>query len=269
MKKVLTIAGSDSSGGAGIQADLKTFQEFGVYGMTALTAMVAMEPYNNWNHKVFPVDVAVIKAQLETIIEGVGVDALKTGMLPTSDIIELVAYTVKKHNLKNVVVDPVMVCKGAGEPLNPENTECYKKKLVPLATIVTPNVFEASQLSGIRTITTIEHMKEAAQIIKQLGGEYVVVKGGKGIEHKNAVDVAYDGKTFDVLESEKIDTSNTHGAGCTFSAAITAALAKGTAPHEAIRTAKKFITEAIRHSFVLNQFVGVLNHSAGKKFSMD
>ncbi|MCL1886064.1 MAG: pyridoxine/pyridoxal/pyridoxamine kinase [Dehalococcoidia bacterium] len=264
MKKTLSLAGSDSSGGAGIQADLKTFQELGVYGMTALTVMVAMDPHNNWNHQVFPVALEIIKAQLTTIIDGVGVDALKTGMLPTSDIIELAAYTVKKHDLKNVVVDPVMVCKGAGEPLNPENTDCYKKALIPLATVVTPNIFEASQLSGIGTITTVEHMKEAAQIIRQIGVECVVIKGGKGIEHNSAVDVVYDGKAFEVLESDRIDTSNTHGAGCTFSAAITAELAKGVPVSEAIKAAKGFITSAIRHSFVLNQFVGVLNHSAGK-----
>ncbi|MCL2707326.1 MAG: pyridoxine/pyridoxal/pyridoxamine kinase, partial [Dehalococcoidia bacterium] len=233
MKKALTIAGSDSSGGAGIQADLKTFQELDVYGMTALTVMVAMDPHNNWSHKVFPIDLETIKAQLETIISGVGVDALKTGMLPTSDIIELAAYTIRKHGLKNVVVDPVMVCKGAGEPLNPENTDCYKRTLVPLATVLTPNTFEAVQLSGIKSITTVEHMKEAAQIIKQLGAECVVIKGGKGIEHKNAVDVVYDGNKFEVLEGAKIDTFNTHGAGCTFSAAIAAELAKGTRIYDA------------------------------------
>jgi len=181
MKKAMTLAGSDSSGGAGIQADLKTFQELGVYGMTALTVIVAMDP-DGWAHQVFPVDLDVIKKQIETIVAGIGIDALKTGMLPTSDIIELAAFAVKKYGLKNAVVDPVMVCKGANEPLNPENTDCYKKTLVPLAAAVTPNIFEASQLSGIQSITTVEHMKEAAGIIKELGAGCVVVKGGKGIE---------------------------------------------------------------------------------------
>ena len=262
MNKVLTIAGSDSSGGAGIQADLKTFQKFGVYGMTALTVIVAMDPHDSWKHQVFPLDIEVIKAQLETSIVGVGVDALKTGMLPTTEIIELVAYTIKRHNLTGVVVDPVMVCKGAGEPLNPENTECYKKTLVPLATVVTPNLFEAAQLSGIKTISTVEQMKEAAKEIKQLGAEYVVVKGGKGVEHKNAVDVVYDGKTFSILESTRIDTLNTHGAGCTFSAAIAAQIAQGVAVQDAIPAAKRFITQAIERAFKLNQYVGVLNHSS-------
>ena len=264
MKKALTIAGSDSSGGAGIQADLKTFQELGVYGMNSLTVIVSMDPHNNWAHQVVPVDLDIIKAQLETIIAGIGVDAMKTGMLPTSDIIELAAQTIKKYNLKNVVVDPVMVCKGAGEPIHPENMECYKKELVPLASVVTPNIFEASQLSGIKAINSIDDMKSAAQIIKESGAGCVVIKGGKGIEH-NAVDVVYDGKKFDILEAERIDTSNTHGAGCTFSAAITAELAKGADIRDAVLTAKKFITEAIRHSFRLNQFVGATDHSAYKK----
>ncbi|MCL1834226.1 MAG: pyridoxine/pyridoxal/pyridoxamine kinase [Leptospirales bacterium] len=265
MNRALTIAGSDSSGGAGIQADLKTFQELGVYGMTSLTVIVSMNPYNDWEHNVFPVSLDTIRAQLETIINGIGVDAMKTGMLPTSDIIELAADTIKKYNLKNVVVDPVMVCKGAGEPINPDSVGYYKKMLVPLASVVTPNTFEASQLSGIASINSIDDMKRAAQIIKDLGAECVVVKGGKGIDHKNAVDVVYDGEKFDILESEKIDTTNTHGAGCTFSAAIAAELAKGADKHNAILTAKKFITEAIRSSFRLNQYVGAVNHSAYKK----
>jgi pyridoxine kinase len=265
LKKALTFAGSDSSGGAGIQADIKTFQELGVYGMTALTVIVAMDPHNSWNHQVFPVDLEIIKAQLETIISGVGIDAMKTGMLPTAEIIELAAYTIKKHGLKNVVVDRVMVCKGANEPLNPENTDCFQETLVPLARVVTPNLFEASQLSGMGEIVTLDDMKEAARRIKELGPGYVIVKGGKGLVSDKAIDVVYDGKTMELLESERIDTDNVHGAGCTFSAAITAELAKGAGVREAIATAKQFITEAIRCSFPLNQFVGPTDHSAYKR----
>jgi pyridoxine kinase len=262
MEKVLSIAGSDSSGGAGIQADLKTFQELGVYGMTALTVIVSMNPHNGWTHQVFPVELDTIKAQLETVAAGIGVDAMKTGMLPTTDIIELAAYAIKKHKLQNVVVDPVMVCKGAGEPLNPDSADCYRKNLIPLATVVTPNIFEASQLSGVKNIETIEDMKEAARIIKEVGAQYVVVKGGKGIDSTNAVDVVYNGKAFEVLQQAKINTENTHGAGCTFSAAIAAELAKGADMHKAVLLAKQFTTNAIRHSFVLNQFVGTLDRCA-------
>ena len=264
MKKALTIAGSDTSGGAGIQADLKTFQELGVYGMTALTVIVAMDPYNNWSHQVYPVDLEIIKAQIETSIVGIGIDAMKTGMLPTTDIIELVSHTVKKHALKNIVVDPVMVCKGAGEPIHPENAQCYIKTLVPQATVVTPNLFEASQLSGIANIDSIESMKEAARIIHELGAKYVIIKGGKGFDKEKAVDIVYNGKEFELLESDRIDTTNTHGAGCTFSAAITAELAKGADIKESIKVAKTFITEAIKHSFRLNQYIGPTNHAAYK-----
>jgi len=262
MKKVLTLAGSDSSGGAGLQADLKTLQELGVYGMSALTGIVSMDPHDNWSHHVFPVDLDTIKSQIETIIAGIGVDAMKTGMLPTTDIIEFAAHMIKKNGLKNSVIDPVMVCKGAGEPVNPESAACYKETLVPLAAVVTPNLFEASQLSGIKDIETIDDMKEAARIIKESGPEFVVVKGGKGAGSEKAVDVVYDGKKFDVLEAEKVDTTYTHGAGCTFSAAIAAGLAKGMNVPGAVLLAKNFVTEAIRHSFALNQFVGTLDHSA-------
>ncbi|MGD6816457.1 bifunctional hydroxymethylpyrimidine kinase/phosphomethylpyrimidine kinase [Metabacillus sp. 84] len=261
MPKALTIAGSDSSGGAGIQADLKTFQEHGVYGMSALTVIVAMDPHNDWQHQVFPVELDVIKPQLSTIVEGVGADAMKTGMLPTVDIIRLAAETIKKHNLKNVVVDPVMVCKGADEVLYPELAEALRDILTPVATVVTPNLFEAGQLSGIGAITSVEQMKEAAAIIHKLGAPYVLVKGGGKLEHEKAVDVLFDGTDFEILESERIDTSYTHGAGCTYSAAIAANLAKGLDVKNSIYDAKKFITAAIKHSFPLNDYVGPTNHA--------
>jgi len=262
MKKALSIAGSDTSGGAGIQADLKTFQELGVYGMTALTVIVSMDPHNSWAHQVFPIDIDILKAQIETVVVGIGVDAMKTGMLPTTDIIELAAYTVKKHDLKNVVVDPVMVCKGAGEAIHPENAICYAKTLVPLATVVTPNLFEASQLTGIKNIESIDSMKDAAQIIFDLGAKCVVVKGGKGADEENAIDVVYDGKSFELLKSPKTQTTFTHGAGCTFSAAIAAQLAKGSDMKNALEVAKEFISAAIGHSFKLNQYVGPTCHGA-------
>ena len=263
MKKALSIAGSDTSGGAGIQADLKTFQELGVYGMTALTVIVAMDPHNSWAHQVFPVDIDILKAQIETAIVGIGVDAMKTGMLPTTDIIELAAYTVKKHAITNVVVDPVMVCKGAGEAIHPENAVCYAKTLVPLATVVTPNLFEAAQLTGMGAIETVDAMKDAAERIFRLGAKCVVIKGGKGLDiDEYAIDVVYDGTGFELLESNKTKTTNTHGAGCTFSAAIAAELAKGKTVAEALKVAKAFITAAISRSFKLNEYVGPTCHGA-------
>ncbi|MFT0801736.1 bifunctional hydroxymethylpyrimidine kinase/phosphomethylpyrimidine kinase [Bacillus swezeyi] len=262
MHKALTIAGSDSSGGAGIQADLKTFQEKNVYGMTALTVVVAMDPENNWNHQVFPVDTEVIRAQLSTIVDGIGVDAMKTGMLPTVDIIELAAKTIKEHNMKNVVIDPVMVCKGANEVLYPEHAKALRELLAPLATVITPNLFEAGQLSGLGEIKTIEQMKEAAKAIHGLGAKHVLITGGGKLEHKHAVDVLFDGQDAEVLKGERIDTPYTHGAGCTCSAAITAELAKGSSVKKSIYSAKEFITEAIRESFRLNEYIGPTKHSA-------
>ncbi|HDR8069932.1 pyridoxine/pyridoxal/pyridoxamine kinase [Bacillus cereus] len=265
LNTALTIAGSDTSGGAGIQADLKTFQELGVYGMTSLTTIVTMDPHNSWAHNVFPIPASTLKPQLETTIEGVGVDALKTGMLGSVEIIEMVAETIEKHNFKNVVVDPVMVCKGADEALHPETNDCLRDVLVPKALVVTPNLFEAYQLSGVK-INSLEDMKEAAKKIHALGAKYVLIKGGSKLGTETAIDVLYDGETFDLLESEKIDTTNTHGAGCTYSAAITAELAKGKPVKEAVKTAKEFITAAIRYSFKINEYVGPTHHGAYRKF---
>ncbi|WP_210610767.1 pyridoxine/pyridoxal/pyridoxamine kinase [Priestia flexa] len=265
MNKVLTIAGSDTSGGAGIQADLKTFQELGVYGMTALTTIVTMDPENGWSHNVFPQETSTVEKQLDTIVKGVGVQALKTGMLGSVEIIELAAKTIDEHALKNVVIDPVMVCKGEDEVLHPETAVSLRDVLVPRATIVTPNLFEAGQLSGIGSIKTIEEMKKAAKEIHSLGAQFVLVKGGSKLNHDKAVDVLYDGETFELLESELIQTTFTHGAGCTYSAAITAELAKGNDVKSAVYTAKEFITEAIRDSFPLNQYVGPTNHGAYRR----
>lgn len=265
MKKTLTLAGSDSSGGAGIQADLKTFQEHGVYGMTALTSIVTMDPNNNWSHGVTPIDVATVEQQLNTILS-VGIDAMKTGMLGSVDIIELGAKKIDEHDLNHVVIDPVMVCKGDDEVLQPENTEAMRELLLPRATIVTPNLFEAWQLAKTGPIKTIDDMKQAAEKILELGTENVVIKGGVGIEDEQAVDLFYDGKEFSLFKSDKLDTTYNHGAGCTFAAAITANLAKGTSVKEAVENAKQFVTAAIKHGWKLNQYVGPVRHGAFNEY---
>jgi pyridoxine kinase len=262
IRKALSIAGSDCSGGAGIQADLKTFQERDVYGMTALTVIVSMD--ENWGHHVLPLPLEKIEAQIETTARGIGADAVKTGMLFTPEIIELVARKIEQYQMKNVVVDPVLICKGGGEVLQPETVISLQKALVPKATIVTPNLYEAAALSGQPPIKTVEEMMEAAKKIYDLGPSYVLIKGGR-LEDRDAIDLLYDGKTFETFETERIDTTYTHGAGCTYSAAITAELAKGKSIREAVQTAKAFITEAIRHSFPLNEFVGPTRHSAYRK----
>jgi pyridoxine kinase len=265
MKKALTLAGSDSSGGAGIQADLKTFQELGVYGMTALTTIVTMDPKNGWSHHVFPQEISVVEAQLETILS-VGIDAMKTGMLGSVEIIELAGRKIDELKLKNVVIDPVMVCKGEDEVLHPETAVALRDILTPRATVVTPNLFEAWQLSGVGPIRTVDDMKEAAVKIHELGAKYVLLKGGNKLEHEQAIDLLYDGENFEILESERIDTAYTHGAGCTYSAAITAQLAKGKSVRDAIYTAKDFITQAIRHSWKLNEYVGPTMHGAYRTY---
>ena len=262
--KVLTLAGSDASGGAGLEADLKTFQEFGVFGMTAITVIVAQGP-KDWSHPVFPIALDVIGKQMDTILEGIGVDAMKTGMLGTEEIIDLAAKYVKEYKIKDFVVDPVMVCKGADDVMNPDTVKHLAMVLLPLAKVTTPNLYEAGFLSRMGAIHTLEELKEAAKRIYDLGVPYVVAKGGAKLDHPNAVDVLYDGKTITVMEAERVDTTWTHGAGCTSSAAITAGLAHGKSVEEAVEDAKKFVTAAIRGSFKLNQFIGPLDHAAYRR----
>ncbi|MBO1005321.1 pyridoxine/pyridoxal/pyridoxamine kinase [Pseudogracilibacillus auburnensis] len=265
LKKTLTLAGSDSSGGAGIQADLKTFQEHGVYGMTALTSIVTMDPDHNWNHEVFPIDVNIVEKQLNTILS-IGVDAMKTGMLGSVEIIELGAKKIDEHKLEYIVIDPVMVCKGEDEVLQPENTEAMRELLVPRATIVTPNLFEAWQLAKTGPIKTVDDIKEAAAKIHDLGAKNVVIKGGIGIEHDKAVDLFYDGKDFTLFKLDKLETTYNHGAGCTFAAAITANLAKGRSVKDSVEAAKQFVTAAIEHGWKMNQYVGPVMHGAYSEF---
>lgn len=261
MNKAFTLAGSDSSGGAGIQADLKTFQEHGVYGMTALTSIVAMDPNDNWKHEVFPIDVNIVEKQLNTILS-IEMDAMKTGMLGSVEIIELGARKIDEYKLHNVVIDPVMVCKGEDEVLQPENTDAMRDLLLPRAIITTPNLFEAGQLAKTGRIRTIDEMKEAAVKIVELGVKNVVIKGGCALEHDQAVDLFYNGKDFTLLTNEKIDTTYTHGAGCTFAAALTANLANGKPIEEAVKNANQFVAAAIKHGWKLNQFVGPVKHGA-------
>lgn len=261
MYKALTIAGSDTSGGAGIQADLKTFQEHAVYGMSALTVMVAQSA-QDWSHVVFPIDLPTIEAQIDTVLAGIGTNAIKTGMLPNEDIIDLVARKLKQYDAKNLVIDPVMVCKGTDEVVNPVSVNAYKEGLLPIATITTPNIYEAAQLSNIRTIDSIDSVKEAAKVIHSFGVQNVLIKGGTKLGTQCATDIFYDGKDFLVLEAPIVESTFTHGAGCTLAAAITANLAMGRSPQEAVINGKEYVTQAIQKGFQLSKFVGVVNHFA-------
>jgi pyridoxine kinase len=263
MVKIAAIAGSDASGGAGLEADLKTFEEYGLYGMAAVTVIACMDPDNNWAHKVFPLEEAALRAQLETVFKGVGVSAAKSGMLGTFYAVELAREYLSAHKVANYVLDPVMVCKGAGEALNPELNSAIAEKLLPLAEVVTPNLFEAEQLSGLGGIDSLEKMKEAARIIGGKGARHVFIKGGAKLPGQSrALDLLYDGKDFTILEDDLVKTSWNHGAGCTSSAAIAAGLARGLSVPEAAALAKKFITQSLKAGFPLNRWVGPGNPSA-------
>jgi pyridoxine kinase len=264
LKKILTIAGSDTSGGAGIQADLKTFQEHGTYGMTALTVVVTMDP-TNWSHSVYSLPVDVLKAQIATALS-TGIDAIKTGMLSTEEVIETAGNAIKEAGLSKVVIDPVMVCKGEDEVLNPGTVDAMIEHLLPNALVVTPNLFEAGQLAGMRTPKTIEDMKEVAKKIHELGAKNVFIKGGKSIKHDSAADLLFDGETFTLLEAEKSENHYNHGAGCTLAASITANLANGLEVKEAVAEAKKFVSAAIANGWQLNEYVGPVYHGAKNKF---
>ncbi|MBD3289486.1 bifunctional hydroxymethylpyrimidine kinase/phosphomethylpyrimidine kinase [candidate division KSB1 bacterium] len=260
MKKALTIAGSDSGGGAGIQADLKTFMAFGVYGMSAITALTAQNTIGVQG--VYEVSPDFIRKQIKSIMSDIGTDAAKTGMLANSEIVVAVADAIREFSIPNVVIDPVMVAKG-GDPLLAEAARVtIREKLIPLATVVTPNLYEAEVLLN-RKITTLDEMKQAAMDLRETGCRWIVVKGGHLAGEPDAVDVVYDGQDFTLLRSERFNTKNTHGTGCTFSSAIAAGLAKGYMPLNAIKSAKQYISAAIRENVPLGHGHGPTNHFVG------
>jgi hydroxymethylpyrimidine/phosphomethylpyrimidine kinase len=242
--KALTIAGSDSGGGAGVQADLKTFHSFDVFGMSVLTSITAQNTLGV--HAIYNLPTGIIAAQIDSIIEDIGVDAIKTGMVSTKEIIETIVERVKKYEIGPLVVDPVIVSKSGDRLLKKDAETSLIKNLLPAAFLVTPNVPEA-EIIGDTQIITLEDAKDAAKSIQEKGPEYVLLKGGH-LHEKKAIDILFDGSTYNYFEAEKIDTQNTHGTGCTLSAAITACLANKMSVHNAIETAKDYITRAIRNA---------------------
>ena len=240
----LTIAGSDSGGGAGIQADIKTFQAFNVYGMSVITSVTAQNTRSVYSVYDLPAD--IIGAQIDAVMNDIGVNGVKTGMLSTEKIIMIVVDRIKKYKIKNLVVDPVMVSKSSYRLLQKEAEKSLEKELLPVTFLVTPNVPEAEIISGI-SIKNIEDARKAAQIIQKKGPEYVLLKGGH-LQEKEAVDILFDGDSYHYYKSERIDTLNTHGTGCTYSAAITSGLAKRMNIYNAIETAKDYITRAIKNA---------------------
>ena len=261
-KRVLSIAGSAPGGSAGIQADLKTFQELDVYGMSVQTAIVGRHPETGKN--VHPISIETIEAQYYTALKQVGVDGLKTGMLFSKEVIETAVRLIKESTVQTIVVDPVMIGKMNSKLLADDAIQTLKTKLIPLATIITPNVPEASVLLDERPLSTLDDIKRAAIDLHQLGPEYVLVKGGR-LEGP-AIDVLFDGRQLITYEAPRIDTVNTSGAGCTYSAAIAALLTKGKPVKEAVHLAKSFVTTAIQNGFSYTDIVGPTYHAAERKF---
>ena len=253
--KALTIAGSDSGGGAGIQADLKTFAALGVYGSSVVTAVTAQNTRGVF--AVAEVPEEVIALQIDVVLEDIGAAAVKTGMLSSASIVQTVAGRLEAWGVEQLVVDPVMVAKGGHPLLQQSAVAAVTEHLLPLALVVTPNIPEAEVLSGI-TIDSPDAAREAARAIGALGPRWVVIKGGH--QAGDATDLVYDGGHFAEFSAQRIDTPNTHGTGCTFSAAIAALLARGVPPLEAIEAAKIWLTGAIRASYAIGDGHSPVNH---------
>ena len=256
MRRCLTIAGSDSGGGAGIQADLKTFTVFQVYGLSVLTAITAQNTIGVQGVETLPP--AFITLQIRSVLSDIGADAGKTGMLATKEIVEIVAEGLREFRFPNLVVDPVMVSATGHRLLAEDAVEAIKTLLFPLATVVTPNLDEATILSGEK-VEDLNGMKEAARAIKALGPRTVLVKGGH-LAGPRIYDILYDGTRFEVWDVPKIATEHTHGSGCTLSAAIAAGLAKGYGVKEAVHTAQRYLHAAIQTAIKIGKGKGPVNH---------
>ncbi|PYZ92325.1 bifunctional hydroxymethylpyrimidine kinase/phosphomethylpyrimidine kinase [Salipaludibacillus keqinensis] len=264
LPKALTIAGSDSGGGAGIQADLKTFQELNVFGMSAITAITAQNTIGVQG--VFPVDLKGVEQQITSVMDDIGTDAVKTGMLLNRDIIEIVSEKADHYRWPYLVVDPVMISTSGSKLLHEEAMDALIHKLIPKATIITPNIPEAKVITGMN-LSTFEDRKSAVKELHKLGPQAVLLKGGHEENSDHIVDILFDGETFYYFTVPKINTIHTHGTGCTYAAAITANLAKGLPLTKAIHEAKSFIHLAIVHGFSLGEGPGPTNHSAHRFYS--
>ena len=253
--KALTIAGSDSGAGAGIQADLKTFAAFGVYGTSVITAITAQNTVKVT--RIFELSRDLVAAQIDAVIQDIGAAAVKTGMLANAQLIEMIAEKIRRYKLKNLVVDPVMVAKSGDLLLRRDAVRALRSRLIPLARVVTPNLPEAEELTGIK-LTSHKKIIEAGRRIIAMGAQNVVIKGG----HRKgpAVDLFFTGTTIHELRSPRIRTRHTHGTGCTFSAAITASLAKGETLEKSIVSAKSYITAAIRNAFAVGSGHSPVHH---------
>ena len=257
-KTALTIAGSDSGGGAGIQADLKTFHNYGVFGSSAITALTAQNTQGVQG--IYDVTPEFLELQIRSVLSDIGADAVKTGMLSNAALIRVTASMLREFQITNIVVDPVMISKSGHKLLKDSAIKTLIEKLLPLAMVVTPNLDEAEVIIK-ESIQSGEDMKKAARKILSLGPRSVLIKGGH-LKSETAVDYLYDGKEFLRLESPHFDTKHTHGTGCTLSSAIAACLALGFDLKKSIDVAKKYIAAAIEKSGPLGQGIGPVNHLA-------
>ncbi len=261
MKHCLTIAGSDSCGGAGIQADLKAFSANYVYGMSVITAVTAQNTQGVFS--VQDIDDEIIKNQIDAIFTDIRVDGVKIGMVSKIETINAIAEELRQYKPTNLIIDPVMISKSGFSLLKPESKKTLIKNLLPLADLITPNIPEAEEIlkeigSSIINIKTKEDMCDACKELIKLGCKNVLLKGGH--LYGEAIDVLFNGEEFHYFTSERIDTKNTHGTGCTLSSTITANLARGLSMEEAISEAKRYITVAIKHSLDIGKGVGPTNH---------
>lgn len=267
--KVLAIAGSDSGGGAGIQADIKTITALGCYATTAITALTAQN--TRGVHSIHEVPASFVGQQIDAVMTDIGTDVVKTGMLLSRDIVEAVSAKIKEYQITPVVVDPVMLSKNGKRLLSSDAVHALISRLFPLSLIVTPNIPEAECITGL-PIKSVSHAEEAAKCIYQSGPSYVLIKGGHAgkswsMKNKDAViDILYDGKSFEYIEGAYIPTQNTHGTGCTHASAIAAFLAKGNDLTEAVVQAKKVVTRAIQKSFNPGKGYGTLDQFGAVQF---
>lgn len=256
LKQVLTIAGSDSGAGAGIQADIKALSANGVFAMSAITAVTAQNTEEVTD--VFELPLSIIAAQIDAVFDDFDVAAVKTGMLSSAPIVDLVAKRLQSQQVAKLVVDPVMISKSGHVLLKPDAVEALKRQLLPLALIVTPNIHEARELSGIE-IASLADARRAAKAIHALGCRHVLIKGGH-LASDRATDLLYDGRFFNVLKGEVLDTKHTHGTGCTFASALAAHLARDRPVLDAVQAAKSYVTEAIRHGLAIGHGHGPTDH---------
>ncbi len=264
MRTALTIAGSDPSGGAGIQADIKTFQAHGIFGMSVITAVTAQNTRKVYN--VQELEPEIVAGQILCLFDDIEIHAVKIGMVSSIRLIAAIADTLKKVDLPYVILDPVMISKSGYRLLKEDAGEALVKTLFPVADVVTPNIHEAEAIIG-KKIESVADMKETASELLLLGSKKVVVKGGH-LKGKVSVDVAYDGVTYREYQSDRIETKNTHGTGCTFSSAIAANMAAGNDFFQSVANAKEYITGAILHSLSIGKGHGPPNHFFNMPFSL-